>query len=71
MRTLELVLEEDQWGQSFKFAVNGVQFFAKGANWIPADTFVARLQAEDYYSLLKDAADANMNMIRVWGRRNL
>ncbi|NLJ84211.1 MAG: hypothetical protein GX336_04800, partial [Halanaerobiaceae bacterium] len=29
--------------------------------------FVARLQAEDYYSLLKDAADANMNMIRVWG----
>lgn len=67
LRTLELVLEEDQWGQSFKFAVNGVQFFAKGANWIPADTFVARLQAEDYYSLLKDAADANMNMIRVWG----
>lgn len=67
LRTLELVLEEDQWGQSFKFAVNGVQFFAKGANWIPADTFVARLKAEDYYRLLKDAAAANMNMIRVWG----
>lgn len=30
LRTLELVLEEDQWGQSFKFAVNGVQFLPKG-----------------------------------------
>ena len=49
------------------YVCNGRKFFAKGANWIPADTFVARLKAEDYYRLLKDAAAANMNMIRVWG----
>ncbi|MDI9478329.1 MAG: hypothetical protein QM345_06240, partial [Bacillota bacterium] len=67
LRTLELLQEDDQWGQSFMFVVNGRKFFAKGANWIPADTFVARLKAEDYYRLLKDAAAANMNMIRVWG----
>ncbi|NLM96837.1 MAG: glycoside hydrolase family 2 protein [Halanaerobiaceae bacterium] len=67
LRNLELVLEDDQWGQSFKFAVNGIPFFAKGANWIPADTFVARLDYQDYYSLLEDAAAVNMNMIRVWG----
>ncbi len=67
LRTLKLVLEDDEWGQSFKFAANGVAFFAKGANWIPADTFVSRLDEEDYRSLLEDTAAANMNMIRVWG----
>lgn len=67
LRTLKLVTEDDEWGQSFKFAVNGVDFFAKGANWIPADTFVSRLTAEDYRRFLEDAAKANMNMIRVWG----
>ncbi len=67
LRTLELVLEDDEWGQSFKFAANGVAFFAKGANWIPADTFVSRLEEEDYLRLLEDTVNANMNMIRVWG----
>jgi beta-mannosidase len=67
LRTLRLVREDDQWGQSFKFAVNGVDFFAKGANWIPADTFVSRQKREDYYRLLKSTAEANMNMLRVWG----
>ncbi|UCC18037.1 MAG: glycoside hydrolase family 2 protein, partial [Dehalococcoidales bacterium] len=42
-------------------------FFAKGANWIPADTFAPNLTAEDYTRLIKDAAEANMNMLRVWG----
>lgn len=67
LRTLELVLEDDEWGQSFKFAANGLPFFAKGANWIPADTFVSRLDRDDYHRLLTDSAEANMNMIRVWG----
>ncbi|MCG8515822.1 MAG: hypothetical protein MI740_16970 [Halanaerobiales bacterium] len=67
LRKLELILEDDQWGQSFKFAVNGIDFFAKGANWIPADTFVARLDRADYQRLLTSAADVNMNMLRVWG----
>ncbi len=67
LRTLRLVREDDQWGQSFKFAVNGIDFFAKGANWIPADTFVSRLNKKDYQKLLVSAARANMNMLRVWG----
>jgi beta-mannosidase len=65
----ELVLErkKDRWGESFFFRANGVPFFAKGANWIPADAFVTRVTAGDYRRLLGDAAAANMNMLRVWG----
>jgi len=67
LRKLELIREEDAWGQSFTFAVNGRRFFAKGANWIPAHVFdgaVDRLKLDD---LLQSARDVNMNMIRVWG----
>jgi beta-mannosidase len=67
LRTLKLVRENDEIGQSFYFAVNGIPFFAKGANWIPADTFVTRLTEGDYRRLIQAARDANMNMLRVWG----
>ena len=67
LRTLRLVRQHDQWGESFMFAVNGITFFAKGANWIPADTFVTRLTEADYRRLLQAACDVNMNMLRVWG----
>ncbi|MGI6496192.1 MAG: glycoside hydrolase family 2 protein [Kiritimatiellia bacterium] len=66
-RTLRLVREKDEWGESFHFEVNGVPFFAKGANWIPADVFVTRLSRVEYARLVKAAAMANMNMLRVWG----
>ncbi|MBC7255524.1 MAG: glycoside hydrolase family 2 protein [Chloroflexi bacterium] len=67
LRTLRLVRKPDAWGESFYFAVNGVPFFAKGANWIPRDVFITRLAPADYRRALQDAAEANMNMLRVWG----
>ncbi|MFP4354224.1 MAG: beta-mannosidase [Phycisphaerae bacterium] len=67
LRTIELIREEDKWGQSFRFAVNGVSIFAKGANWIPAETFPTRVTDDDYRRLLGDAAEIHCNMIRVWG----
>jgi beta-mannosidase len=67
LRTLHLQRKADKWGESFQFAVNGVPFFAKGACWIPADTFAPHLKPEDYANLIQSAADANMNMLRVWG----
>jgi beta-mannosidase len=67
LRRLRLVREFDRWGQSFHFEANGVPFFAKGANWIPDDTFATRLTPESYRRSLQDAVDANMNMLRVWG----
>jgi beta-mannosidase len=67
LRNLELRREPDEWGESFGFAVNGVPVFAKGSNWIPADSFPARVTPERLESLLGAAADANHNMVRVWG----
>ena len=51
----------------FTFVLNGVKLFAKGANWIPADSFVAQVDEARYRDLLELAAEANMNMLRVWG----
>jgi beta-mannosidase len=67
LRTVELRREGDEWGESFSFLVNGVPVFAKGGNWIPADSFPTRLTPHRYRELLTACRDANMNMLRVWG----
>jgi len=67
LRVIELRQEPDQWGQEFTFYVNGVRLFAKGADWIPADSLPTRITKEYLEMLLKSAVDANMNMLRVWG----
>ncbi len=51
----------------FTFVLNGVKLFAKGANWIPADSFVAQVDEARYRDLLELVVEANMNMLRVWG----
>jgi beta-mannosidase len=51
----------------FRFVVNGIPIFARGANWIPRSSFVGGLRGDDYRRLLSAARDANMNMLRVWG----
>jgi beta-mannosidase len=67
LRRVELVREPDEEGESFVFHVNGRPVFCRGANWIPADSFVPRVSPDDYERLVTMAADANMNMLRVWG----
>ncbi len=66
-RSLEVVAEEDAWGKSMKFRVNGREIFAKGANWIPADSLPSRWTRARLADLLGSARAANMNMLRVWG----
>lgn len=66
-RTIELRQEPDQWGESFVFVVNGTPVFAKGSDWIPADSFPTRISDAYMENLIRDAAAANMNMLRVWG----
>ncbi len=67
LRTIELRQNEDEWGRSFTFVVNGVPIFAKGSNWIPADSFPTRLTDEHMEWLIRSAAETHQNMLRVWG----
>lgn len=67
LRTLELDTAPDAHGAQFRFTLNGVPIFAKGANWIPADSFITRVTREDIDFYVGSARRANMNMLRVWG----
>ncbi len=51
----------------YKLLVNGREVFVKGSNWVPAECFIGSIQDEKYYRLVQQAADANFNMLRVWG----
>ena len=66
IRTVELKLQEN--GKNcFRFYINDKALFLKGANWIPADSFLPRVTEEKYESLILAARHANMNVLRVWG----
>jgi len=67
LRELELVTQEDQKGLGMLIRVNGVDIFCKGANWIPTDAMPERQTRAVYDDLLTSAAEAHMNMLRVWG----
>ena len=67
LRTIELVTEKEDIGESFYFKVNGKAIFMKGANYIPQDNLQNRVTKQHYRNLLLDVIDANMNMLRVWG----
>lgn len=67
LRTIELIQENDQFGSSFYFKLNGKSVFMKGANVVPPDSFLPRVSDSIYYSLVANAKKANMNMLRVWG----
>jgi beta-mannosidase len=67
LRTIELVQEEDDFGKSFQFVVNGIPIFAKGSNWIPADSFLTRFSDDRLENLIAAAAASHQNMLRVWG----
>jgi len=54
-------------GKSWTFVVNGVKVFCKGADWIPPDSILARAGEEKYRRSVELAAEANFNMLRIWG----
>ena len=67
LRKLEVVRDKDAAGTSFYIRLNGVNVFAKGANYIPQDNFLPRVTPDKYKQTILDAVHANMNMLRVWG----
>ena len=67
IRTVQLIRKPDSLGTTFYIELNGIPVFMKGSNYVPNDQFAARVKPEHYEHIVKSAADANMNMIRVWG----
>lgn len=66
-RTIELNTVPDEHGTPFDLRVNGVLVNVHGANWIPDDAFLTRVTRERYRAAVRDAVEANMNLLRVWG----
>lgn len=67
IRTIEVLRVDEKGDHCFTFVLNGKKLFAKGANWIPIDSFIASVPDSRYKHLIKLSKDANMNMLRVWG----
>lgn len=67
LREIKLIRKPDAKGASFRFELNGVPVFAKGANHIPNDSFITEVSGERYRHEIATAAESNMNMLRVWG----
>ncbi|MFI8533652.1 glycoside hydrolase family 2 protein [Streptomyces aquilus] len=66
-RSVELDRSADEHGTGFTFVVNGERLFARGVNWIPDDVFPSRITRERYRERLTQAADAGVDLVRVWG----
>ena len=69
LRRVELVEHKlkDASGLSFMFEINNTPVFCGGSNWIPADSFLTRLNPQKYFDWVKMVADGNQAMLRVWG----
>ncbi|MDX3803768.1 glycoside hydrolase family 2 protein, partial [Streptomyces sp. AK04-3B] len=66
-RSVGLDTSADAHGSGFTLVVNGERLFARGVNWIPDDVFVSRVTRERYRKRLRQAADAGVDLVRVWG----
>ncbi|MCU0792611.1 MAG: glycoside hydrolase family 2 protein [Opitutaceae bacterium] len=67
LRTIVIDQSPDAEGKRFRFVVNDRPVFIKGANWIPAHSFVAALTRADFERDLRAAVLAHMNCVRLWG----
>ncbi|MBG0827143.1 glycoside hydrolase family 2 protein [Planomonospora sp. ID67723] len=57
----------DQRDGGFTIVVNGVPVHVRGVNWIPDDCFPSRVTRERLAERFTQAAEANVNLLRVWG----
>lgn len=65
LREVSIRMQDTPSGTTFEFIVNGQPIWARGANWIPAHSFMTpHLSARQR---VQDAKDMQMNMLRVWG----
>ncbi|MHA4819842.1 glycoside hydrolase family 2 protein [Streptomyces aculeolatus] len=57
----------DQTDGAFTFEINEAPVVIRGVNWIPDDCFPTRITRERLDQRLQQAADAGVNLLRVWG----
>lgn len=67
LRTMTICREKDAWGESFAHEVNGITVFGMGADYIPEDCLLPRVNKDTTRQLLEKCKFANHNAIRVWG----
>ncbi|MGV3722659.1 MAG: glycosyl hydrolase 2 galactose-binding domain-containing protein, partial [Actinomycetota bacterium] len=67
LKAVELRRQPDQFGESFELVVNDRSVWARGANWIPNDSFPSRITPEDYRSQIEACRKLGFSMLRVWG----
>lgn len=67
LRTIVLRKENDEWGKSYEFVVNGKAIFIRGSNLIIEDSVVTRYSPKRTEKMLQDCVEANFNCVRVWG----
>lgn len=67
LRTLTVSQEKDKWGREFCFVINGEKIFAMGADYIPQDNILSRVNPGITERRITDCVKANYNSIRVWG----
>lgn len=67
IRSLYVSRKSDEWGKEFAFVCNGVKIFARGADYIPSDCYLGRIDKDVIKRDIDAALFANYNCLRVWG----
>ncbi|MCO8272031.1 glycoside hydrolase family 2 protein [Actinoplanes sp. TRM 88003] len=57
----------DTADDGYTMIVNDVPVFVRGINWIPDDVFADRVTRDRLAARFRQAAEANVNYLRVWG----
>ena len=66
-RSVTVDMTPDEHGTPFTLVVNGRPVFVRGANWIPDDHLLTRVDRARYGRRIDQAVGANMNLLRIWG----
>ena len=69
LRTVELdrPVDPEQPGRLFRFLLNGVPTFSRGANWVPLSTLRGSVTPDLVRRAVETARRGEMTMLRVWG----
>ncbi len=65
IRTIRYIAKSEK--MAVHLEVNGVPFFAKGADWVPGDNIPSRVTPDILRSYMEDARDCHFNLLRFWG----